>query len=61
MGVSFRGWGAEGARRWGWQLVPPAALIGVQLVFFGVPAGQWVRGVTLGLLVALLALGMALV
>jgi branched-chain amino acid transport system permease protein len=35
--------------------------VAVQLVFFGMPAGQWVRGLTLGLLTALLAVGMALV
>ena len=42
-------------------LVPAAALIGVQLVFFGVPAGAFIRGTVLGLLTALLAIGMALV
>jgi len=31
------------------------------VVFFGMPAGAWVRGVVLGLLIALLATGMALV
>jgi len=41
--------------------VPAAALIGVQLVFFGVPAGAFIRGTVLGLLTALLAIGMALV
>ena len=61
MGVSYGGWGAAGAKRLTWQLVPPLGLVGVQLVFFGMPAGQWVRGLTLGLLTALLAVGMALV
>jgi branched-chain amino acid transport system permease protein len=61
MGVSFGGWGATGVKRLAWQLVPPLGLVGVQLVFFGMPAGQWVRGLTLGLLTALLAVGMALV
>lgn len=42
-------------------LVPALALVAVQLVFFGVPAGAWVRGVVIGLLTALLAIGMALV
>ena len=42
-------------------LLPAAALIGVQLVFFGVPAGAFIRGTVLGLLTALLAIGMALV
>ena len=60
MGV-FDGWGAASLRRVAWQLVPPLGLVGVQLVFFGMPAGQWVRGLTLGLLTALLAVGMALV
>jgi len=35
--------------------------VAVQLIFFGLPAGAWVRGVVLGLLTALLAVGMALV
>lgn len=35
--------------------------MGVQLVFFGVPAGAFIRGTVLGLLTALLAIGMALV
>ena len=60
MGVSSDR-GAASLRRWGWQLVPSLGLVGVQLVFFDMPAGQWVRGFTLGLLTALLALGMALV
>lgn len=42
-------------------LSPAIALVVVQLVFFGLPAGAWVRGVVLGLLTALLAVGMALV
>jgi len=33
----------------------------VQLLFFPMPAGAWVRGVIIGLLTALLAMGMALV
>ncbi len=33
----------------------------MQLVFFGMPAGAWVRGIVIGLLTALLAVGMALV
>jgi hypothetical protein len=42
-------------------LSPAIALVAVQLVFFGLPAGAWVRGLVLGLLTALLAVGMALV
>ena len=42
-------------------LSPAIALVAVQLVFFGVPAGAWIRGVVIGLLTALLAMGMALV
>ena len=42
-------------------LSPAVALVAVQLVFFGVPAGAWIRGVVIGLLTALLAMGMALV
>jgi branched-chain amino acid transport system permease protein len=36
------------------------AIVGVQQVFFGVPLGIFVRGVIVGLLTALIALGMAL-
>ena len=42
-------------------LSPAIALVAVQLVFFGLPAGAWVRGLVLGLLTALLSVGMALV
>ncbi len=49
----------------GWPLVvrlaPAISLIVVQMVFFGVPAGAWIRGAVIGLLTALLAVGMALV
>jgi branched-chain amino acid transport system permease protein len=61
MWVSVRGWGHAGLQRAGWQLLPAAGLVAVQLIFFGMPAGAWVRGVVLGLLTALLAMGMALV
>lgn len=43
------------------RLAPAIALIVVQLVFFGLPAGAWIRGAVIGLLTALLAVGMALV
>ena len=36
-------------------LTPAFVLVAVQLVFFGVPAGAWIRGVVIGLLTALLA------
>jgi branched-chain amino acid transport system permease protein len=42
-------------------LSPAIALVAVQLVFFGLPAGAWIRAVVIGLLTALLAVGMALV
>ena len=42
-------------------LSPAFALVAVQLVFVGLPAGAWVRAVVIGLLTALLAVGMALV
>ncbi len=61
MGVSFTGRGAAQLQRAAWQLLPAFGLVAVQLVFFGMPAGAWVRGVVLGLLIALLAMGMALV
>ncbi len=61
MGVSFTGRGADQLQRAAWQLLPAFGLVAVQLIFFGMPAGAWVRGVVLGLLIALLAMGMALV
>ena len=36
-------------------------ILAVQLVFFGMPLGLWLRGVVLGMLTALLAVGLALV
>ena len=45
------------AARW----MPAAALVTVQLIFFEVPAGAWIRGVVIGMLTALLAIGLALV
>ena len=42
-------------------LAAPALIVVVQLVFFGMPLGLWLRGVVLGLLTALLAIGLALV
>jgi branched-chain amino acid transport system permease protein len=41
--------------------VPAICLVAVQLIWFGMPMGAWIRGVVLGLLTALLAIGMALV
>ena len=61
MGVSFTGWGSNRWMRYVSPFAPAIALVAVQLVFFGMPAGAWVRGVVLGLLTALLAMGMALV
>mgnify|MGYP005811488051 CR=1 FL=1 len=60
MGVSTTGWGTAVYRSL-WRFAPAAGLLAVQLVFFGLPAGAWVRGVVLGLLTALLAVGMALI
>ena len=45
------------AARW----IPAAGLLTVQLIFFPVPAGAWVRGLVIGMLTALLAIGLALV
>ena len=42
-------------------LAAPAMILAVQLVFFGMPLGLWLRGVVLGMLTALLAVGLALV
>jgi branched-chain amino acid transport system permease protein len=46
------------------QLVALASIVlvlGVQLVFYGMPLGNWVRGGVLGLLNSMLAMGMALI
>ncbi len=45
------------ATRW----APTVGLLAVQLIFFPVPAGAWIRGVVIGMLTALLAIGLALV
>lgn len=59
--MSVNGWGAANVRRLASQFAPAIGLVAVQLAFFGMPAGAWIRGVVLGLLIALLAVGMALV
>ena len=61
MGVSITAWGSNRLTRYVSPFVPAIALVAVQLIWFGMPAGGWVRGVVLGLLTALLAMGMALV
>ena len=61
MGVSITAWGSNRLTRYVSPFVPAIALVAVQLIWFGMPAGAWVRGVVLGLLTALLAMGMALV
>jgi branched-chain amino acid transport system permease protein len=61
MGVSNRGWGAGPYWRAMSPFAPAIGLIAVQLIWFGMPMGAWIRGVVLGLLIALLAVGMALV
>jgi branched-chain amino acid transport system permease protein len=38
-----------------------AAIVGIQLVFFGLPFGLWLHGLTLGGLNAVMAVGMALI
>jgi branched-chain amino acid transport system permease protein len=48
-------------RRAGTIAGPAIALVAVQLVFFPMPLGAWIRGVVIGLLIALLAIGLALV
>ena len=40
---------------------PAAVIVAVQLVLFPMPLGIWVQGITVGLLGALVAIGMALV
>ena len=43
------------------RLAPTVGLLAVQLIFFPVPPGAWIRGVVIGMLTALLAIGLALV
>ncbi|MGB0114305.1 MAG: ABC transporter permease [Ilumatobacteraceae bacterium] len=59
MSLSDRG--VDDYKRIAWQFVPALGLVAVQVAFFGMPAGAWVRGIVIGLLTALLAVGMALV
>jgi branched-chain amino acid transport system permease protein len=54
------GWIQAAARRAA-PFAPAVAIVAVQLVFFGLPAGAWVRAMVIGLLTALLAVGLALV
>ena len=42
-------------------LAAVAVIVGIQLVFFGVPFGLWLNGLTLGGLNAMMAIGMALI
>ena len=53
-----------GAQRSGATLVAAltiGVLFAIQLCFFGMPLGLWVRGLVLGVLAAMLAVGMALI
>jgi branched-chain amino acid transport system permease protein len=61
MGMSIKGWGSDRYLRAVSPFAPAIALVAVQLIWFGMPMGAWIRGVVLGLLTALLAMGMALV
>lgn len=61
MGVTARGWGAANLRRLTGQLAPAILIVAVQISFYPVPIGPWTKGLVLGLLTALLAMGMALV
>lgn len=49
------------ARRLGQTVAPAAIILAVQLVLFPVPAGVALRGVLIGLLTAMISVGMALV
>jgi len=51
----------ERARRLGQTVAPAAIILAVQLVLFPVPAGVALRGVLIGLLTAMISVGMALV
>ena len=56
--------GATVPKRRAWQMAlrfaPVAAILGLQLIVFPVPAGVWAKGAIVGGLTALIALGMAL-
>jgi branched-chain amino acid transport system permease protein len=52
---------AHGLRRVVRRFGPALTLAAAQLVWFGLPAGAWIRGVVIGMLTALLAVGLALV
>lgn len=52
---------SETARRWASALGPALAIVVVQLLFFRMPVGVYLFGLILGLLNALVAVGMALV
>jgi branched-chain amino acid transport system permease protein len=52
---------SEGARRWAAVLAPALGILAVQLLFFGIPAGVFLFGLIIGLLNALVAVGMALI
>ena len=56
-GRSAGGW----ARRAAFAAAPVAVVVAAQIVLFPTPVGVWVQGVVLGLLGALMALGLALV
>ena len=53
-------WTVDGARVLALRFLPVGAIIALQLAFFPVPAGVWVKGAIVGGLTALIALGMAL-
>ena len=55
------GTGPSRARALATSLAPAAAIVAVQLVFFPAPGGIVLRGVIVGGLTALIAIGMALV
>lgn len=61
MGVSIPGWGATNLKRLAGQLAPAILIVAIQVAFYPVPVGPWTKGLVLGLLTALLAIGMALV
>ena len=52
---------ATGSRRWWSTFSAPLVLLGLQMVVFPMPAGVYLQGLTLGLLGALVAVGMCLI
>ncbi|HAS11922.1 MAG TPA: hypothetical protein DCS55_15610, partial [Acidimicrobiaceae bacterium] len=61
MGLAQQRWSASLGGTRVLAYVPPVAILAVQQVLYPLPMGVWVRGVLVGSVTALIALGMALI